>query len=83
LKVNNKMGIEINEYKVKVLERLCSALPFNTTIFEEKGYCTLCSRDCFYAKIPSEEDKKILCTKKNYTFLDETSPVNFKIPHLA
>ena len=64
------MAIEIDEFKSHALEKLCEYAPFSITIFEKDGYCTICPKDCYYAK-QNTDDKKVQCTKKGYSFLDE------------
>ena len=48
------------------LSILCEKLPFEITIYEEKGRCEIKRKACGYCN-PSE--KEYLCTKKNQIHL--------------
>ncbi len=62
--------------------KICEHLPYDITIFEEKGFCSkkeLSLRHCQYCEKMKEE---YLCKKKTYTPVFQPNlPINLKNPY--
>jgi hypothetical protein len=55
-----------------LLERVCSSLPLNITLYEKEGRCTLESESCKHSLYTPQTG--YLCKKKTYTLLRKPTP---------
>jgi len=55
----------MQEQLSKIVKKLCQELPFDLTLYEQKGGCKNPSDDCKFCK--SANPKTYFCIKKTYT----------------